>query len=59
MDRSHLVQKIQERKKQLRTKYINQRKHLSSLQWQKKSENICHHLAKCYIFGKKKGIFRY
>jgi len=52
-------QKIQQQKTQLRKKLIKQRQALSPLEWQSKSDQICHNLEKHPLFQKANRILAY
>ena len=59
MNRSNFSQQIQQKKKFLRQKYLTQRQQLSTLEWQKGSENICAHLLNSGILNRAKVILSY
>lgn len=57
--KSYLLESTEEKKKELRQKYLTQRQELSTSQWQKHSENICQHLLDSQIFTQAKVILSY
>lgn len=59
MNQSNLLTHTQNKKRQLRQQYLNQRQLLSTSQWQKKSKKICTHLVHSQIVTQAKVILSY